>query len=139
MAKEMLEKLVEFLESEEGQKRWEKFAEEMQREEEHETRWKNRMWDRIQNDIDASIEHLLHWYGSDKYRDREYKMRYEPREKLLWVLLKVAEHHGSECSEEEIDAYANPFTGEMYKLGSYIIQVMHGQGSVIRIDKLKIQ
>ena len=135
----MLEKLLEFLESEEGQKSLEKFAEKMQREEEHETRWKNRMWERINRDVDGSIARLLTWYDSDRYRDREFKLGYEPREKLLWVLLKVAEHHGSECSEEEIDAYANPFTGEMYKLGSYIIQVMHGQGSVIRIDKLKIQ
>lgn len=135
----MLEKLLEFLESEEGQKSLEKFAEKMQREEEHETRWKNRMWERINRDVDGSIARLLTWYDSDRYRDREFKLGYEPREKLLWVLLKVAEHHGSECSEEEIDAYANPFTGEMYKLGSYIIQVMHGQGSVIRINKLKIQ
>lgn len=135
----MLEKLVEFLESEEGQKRLEKFAEEMQREEEHETRWQNRMWERINKDVDGSIVRLLAWYDSDRYRDREFKLGYEPREKLLWVLLKIAEHHGSECSEEEIDAYANPFTGEIYKLGSYIIQVMHGQGSVIKIDKLKIQ
>ena len=93
------------------------------------------MWNRIKDDIDGSIEHLDNWYESDKYRDREYKMGFEPREKLFWVLLGVAEKYGSEVGDE-YEIYANPFTGEMYKLGSYIIQVMHGQGSVIVIDKI---
>lgn len=96
-----------------------------------------RMWDRIKDDVDGSIEHLLNWYESDKYRNREYSMGFEPREELLWMLSDVAEIHGSRCTKEEIDIYANVFTGSIYKLGSYIIQVMHGQGSVIRIDKIK--
>jgi hypothetical protein len=29
------------------------------------------------------------------------------------------------------------FTGEAYYIGSYVIQVIHGQGSAIRIDKIE--
>jgi hypothetical protein len=131
-----IDEINAFFDSPEGKKSLEKFAEKIKREEEHKDRWIDRMWNRIEDDIDGSVEHLLNWYESDKYRDREYKMGCEPREELLWVLLGVAEKYGSEVGDE-YEIYANAFTGEMYKLGSYYIQVMHGQGSVIAIDKQK--
>lgn len=131
-----IEEINAFFESPEGKESLEKFAEKLRREQEHRDRWVDRMWNRIKDDIDGSIEHLDNWYGSDKYRDREYRRGYEPREKLFWILLGVAEKYGSEVGDE-YEIYANQFTGEMYKLGSYYIQVMYGQGSVIRIDKQK--
>ena len=131
-----IEEINAFFESPEGKESLEKFAEKLRREDEYKDRWVDRMWNRIKGDIDGSIEHLDNWYGSDKYRDREYRRGYEPREKLFWILLGVAEKYGSEVGDE-YEIYANSFTGEMYKLGSYYIQVMYGQGSVIRIDKQK--
>jgi hypothetical protein len=131
-----IEEINAFFESPEGKESLEKFAEKLRREDEYKDRWIDRMWNRIKGDIDVSIEHLDNWYSSDKYRDREYKRGYEPREKLFWILLGVAEKYGSEVGDE-YELYANSFTGEMYKLGSYYIQVMYGQGSVIRIDKQK--
>lgn len=133
----LAEKLKEFLDSPEGQESIERFAENLRLEDLHKQRWRDRMWNRIKDDIDASIEHLLKWYESDVYRDREYKKGYEPRENLLWVLLTVAEEYGKDCDDDTYETYSNMFTGDMYILGSYVIQVMHGQGSVIRIDKLK--
>jgi hypothetical protein len=133
----MIDKLRDFLDSEEGKKSMDEYFEKLQREELHLQRWVDRVWNRIKDDIDGSIEHLLNWYESDKYRDREYKMGFEPREQLLWVLLDVAQKHGRLCTEKEVEIYANMFTGGMYGLGSYIIQVMNGQGSVVRIDKIK--
>lgn len=133
----LAEKLKEFLDSPEGQESIERFAENLRLEDLHKQRWRDRMWNRIKDDIDASIEHLLKWYESDVYRDREYKKGYEPRENLLWVLLTVAEEYGKDCDDDTYETYSNMFTGDMYILGSYGIQVMHGQGSVIRIDKLK--
>ena len=133
----MIDKLRDFLDSEEGKKSMDEYFEKLQREELHLQRWVDRVWNRIKDDIDGSIEHLLNWYESDRYRDREYKMGFEPREQLLWVLLDVAQKHGRACTEQEIETYANMFTGAMYVIGSYVIQVMHGQGSVIRIDKIK--
>jgi len=93
------------------------------------------MWNHIKDDVDGSIERLDNWYGSDKYRDREYKKGREPREQLFWILLGVSEKYGNKCTPEEIEKYGNMFTGEIYTLGSYVLQIMHGQGSVVRIDK----
>ena len=129
--------LSEYLDSEEGRKDMEKYVEKLAKDLAHKDRWVERMWGRIKGDIDGSIEHLLKWYESDKYRDREYGMGFQPREELLWVLFGVAETHGEECTDEEVDLYANTFTRAIYKLGSYAIQIMDGQGSVIAIDKIK--
>jgi hypothetical protein len=115
----------------------EKYVEKLAKEQAHTDRWVERMWERIKGDIDGSIEHLLEWYESDKYRDREYGMGIQPREELLWVLFGVAETHGEECTDEEADIYANTFTRVIYKLGSYVIQILDGQGSIVRIDKIK--
>lgn len=129
--------LSEYLDSEEGQKDMEKYLEKLAKDLAHTDRWIERMWGRIKGDIDGSIENMLRWYESDKYRDREYGMGFQPREELLWVLFGVAETHGEECTDEEVDLYANTFTRVIYKLGSYVIQIMDGQGSVIAIDKIK--
>ena len=129
--------LSEYLDSEEGRKDMEKYVENLAKDLAHTDRWVERMWERIKEDLDGSIEHLLKWYESDKYRDREYGMGFQPREELLWVLFGVAETHGEECTDEEVDLYANTFTRVIYKLGSYAIQIMDGQGSVIAIDKIK--
>lgn len=129
--------LAEYLDSEEGLKDMEKYAEKLAKDLAHTDRWIERMWESIKEDIDGSIEHLLIWYESKKYRDREYGMGYQPREELLWILFGVAETHGEECTDEEVDLYANTFTRVIYKLGSYAIQIMDGQGSIIAIDKIK--
>jgi|688.fasta_scaffold75973_7 hypothetical protein len=133
----LLAELEKFLESEEGQKSLEEFALKLEREEAHRDRWAIRLYNRIQEDIDGSIEKMTNWYYSDKYVRREYAKGYEPREKLLWTLLDAAEIYGEDCTPEEIEKYANMFTGNMKKIGSYVIQVMHGQGSVIKIDCVK--
>lgn len=132
-----LKDLSEYLDSEEGRKSMEKYVEKLAKNLAHSDRWVERMWRRIKGDIDGSIEHMLRWYESDKYRDREHEMGFQPREKLLWVLFGVAETHGEECTDEEVDLYANMFTRTIYKLGSYAIQIMDGQGSVIAINKIK--
>ena len=129
--------LAEYLDSEEGRKDMEKYVEKLAKDLAHTDRWVERMWERIQPDIDGSIDHMLKWYNSDTYRDREYDKGYQPREELLWVLFGVAENHGEECTDEEVDLYANTFTRSIYKLGSYTIQIMDGQGSIIAIDKIK--
>ena len=136
--------MINFMESEEDKKlmdEYEKkfmdeYAKRLIREREHNDRWMDRMWERIKTDVDGSIDHMLKWYGSDEYRDREYNKGYQPREELLWVLFEVAETYGKECTEEEIDLYANTFTGAIYRIGSYAIQIMNGQGSMIAIDKI---
>jgi hypothetical protein len=133
---ETYKQLKEYYDSDIGKQSVEKYILELENEEKHIKRWVDRMWNHIQFNIDNSIEKLLIWYESDTYRNREYNMGYEPRESLLWVLMGVADKYGVKATQDEYNIYGNMFTGEIYRLGSYIIQVMHGQGSVIRIDKI---
>ena len=139
MKSPIVQKMIDFLDSEEGQQRMEAYAIKIAKDLAHSDRWRDRMWERIKDNVDESIEALLRWYESDRYRDREYKMGIEPREKLLWVLLEVAIVYGSDPSEEELEKFENTFTGEIAKIGSYVIQSLYGQGSAIRIDKIENQ
>jgi hypothetical protein len=85
--------------------------------------------------IDVLTEKLMDKYYSDEYRDREYfKCKCEPRETLLWLLLDYAESYGTSCEDEK---YFNDFTADAYQIGSYVIQLMIGQGSCVRIDKVE--
>lgn len=131
-----LQLLDNFLNSEEGKQSMKEYFDKIELEKQHSARWADRMYERIKDNIDESIEHLLKWYDSDRYRDREYKMCYEPRERLLWVLLDVAEKYGRPATEDEWEVYGNMFTNGIYIFGSYAIQIMVGQGSAIRIDKM---
>ena len=135
MKSPIVQKMIDYLNSEEGEQRMEAIVIKNAKRIGHSRRWRDRMWNRIKDNVDESIETILKWYGSDRYRDREYKMGIEPREQLLWVLLEVAVVYGSDPSEEELEAFENMFTGEIAKIGSYVIQSLYGQGSAIRIDK----
>jgi hypothetical protein len=139
MISPIVQKMIDYLNSELGNERIEAIVIKNAKKIEHSRRWRDRMWDRIKDNVDESIERILKWYESDRYRDREYKMGIEPREQLLWVLLDVATVYGSDPSEEELETFENTFTGEIAKIGSYVIQSLYGQGSAIRIDKIENQ
>jgi hypothetical protein len=139
MISPIVQKMIDRLNSEEGNQRIEASVIKNAKKLAHSRRWRDRMWDRIKDNVDESIETILKWYESDRYRDREYKMGIEPREQLLWVLLDVATVYGSDPSEEELETFENSFTGEIAKIGSYVIQSLYGQGSAIRIDKIENQ
>lgn len=129
-----LKDMSEWFESEEGRESLERFAEKMNRERDHQMHWVERFKKWAEPDLNAAIEKLCTWYGSDKYRNREFKKGYEPRETLLWLAFEYAKENCKECDDEE---YLNMFTGDAYYIGNYVIQVMHGQGSCIRVEKLK--
>ena len=131
--KNWAENLRTFLDSPEGEIAMKNFADKLKREEAHEARWveKFKVW--AEPDMDAAIEKLIDKYYSDEYRDKEYfTCGCEPREPLLWVALEYAALNCPECTDEK---YLNCFTGGAWHIGSYVIQVMHGQGSVIKIEK----
>ena len=130
----MLENLKAFLETDEGKESIERWGEKLRRADEHKDRWAEKFKQRCESDMDGSIEKLLAKYDSKEYRDKEYSKGREPMEDLLWVALEYAEKYCKECTDEK---YLNMFTGSAYYIGSYVIQVMHGQGSVIRIDKME--
>jgi len=127
-------KLQEFLESEEGQRSMDKWAMDLANKQEHLKRWVEKFKKWAEPNIDAALEILITKYDSSEYIDREYKIGYEPREEFLWLAFEYARLYCKPCEDEK---YFNMFTGEAYYIGSYVIQVMHGQGSVIRIDKIQ--
>ena len=129
-----LDKMNLWFDSEEGKESIKKYAEKINREQDHRMRWIERFKKWAEPDLDAAMEKLCTWYGSDKYRDREYKKGYEPRESLLWLAFEYASENCKECDDEQ---YLNTFTGNAYYIGNNVIQVMNGQGSVIRVDELK--
>lgn len=127
-----LDELRKFLDSPEGLESMKKFADELDRQHKHQDRWVEKLKSRYGNNIDEILEKLMNKYYSDEYRDREYKIGFEPREPLLWLVWEYAAKYCEECNEEK---YFNTFTGAAYYIGSYVIQIMYGQGSVLRIDK----
>lgn len=131
-----MNKMKDFLESEEYEIAMEKWLTAKKKEMDLEEVWTDRMWDRIKNNLDTSIQKIIDWYSSDRYRDREYGLGYEPRESLFWILIKVAEKYGQECDDHEIEKYGNTFTVEIFKLGSYVIQLIQGQGAMILVEKI---
>jgi len=135
MSDDTFKKMMNFLDSEEGKKSIQEFGEKMKREDERRDRWIEKFKELAEPDIDSALSRMIKKYDSDEYVRREYSLGYEPREKLLWIAFNYAEKYCKECTDEK---YLNMFTGEAYYIGSYVIQVMNGQGSVIRIDKIDI-
>lgn len=126
----------DFLNSEEGERSIKEFFERQRVEEDILNRHVEQFKQKCQHRLDEVIEMLIKKYDSDEYVRREYRLGYQPRERLFWLLLEYAKVYGLECSDQK---YWNDFTGEAYYVGSYVIQVMHGQGSAIRIDKISIE
>lgn len=125
MSENIFEKLTAFLETEEGQQSIEEFRKKLDQEHDRADRNVERFKKYAEHRLDEVLEKIINKYDSDEYVNREYRLGYEPREKLLWVALDYADKYCKPCEDPQ---YANPFTGEMYYIGSYVIQVMHGQG-----------
>jgi hypothetical protein len=132
MANDMLERLKAFLETEEGKKSISEFAKKYARDQDHKARWVEKFKERCEGDLNGSLKKLMDKYYSDEYRDREYKMHVEPREPLLWLAYEYATKY---CKPYNGKKYTNMFTADAYHFGSYVIQLMIGQGSALRIDK----
>lgn len=124
---------MEFLDSDEGQLSIEKWLKEKEREDLIIDRWVQKLKLRYENNIDYIIEKLMDKYYSDEYVDREYKIGVQPREPLMWLLWSYVRKYCKECND---NTYLNNFTGSAYYVGSYVIQIMHGQGSILMIRKI---
>lgn len=90
---------------------------------------------KAESDLTGTMAKLLAKYNSKEYRDREMKLgHYDGREDLLWLAFEYARTYCVECDD---DKYLNDFTGEAYYIGNYVIQIMHGQGSCLRVDEIE--
>lgn len=129
-----LDKLRAWFDSEEGKASIEEYANKLAFQDVLKQKHINYIHERWGNNIDSLIQKVMVKYESDQYVCKEYKLGYEPRTPIYYLLYEYAEQFGEECHDEK---YINGFTGGIYYLGSYVIQIMHGQGSVIHIDECK--
>lgn len=130
----ILENIKTWFESDEGKASLERYANKLVLKENRKERYIGYIHKNWSHRIDEVIEKVMTKYESDEYVRKEYKRGYEPRRPIYYLLYEYAEKHGEECNDEK---YINDFTGGIYYLGSYAIQIMHGQGSVVRIDECK--
>jgi len=135
-----LSAMTKFLESEEGKESMRKYWEEIEQKEKLYASQVERFYQKHKDNMPAIIEKIMAKYESSEYVRREYKLGYEPRQDLYWVLNSIVEKHGVEVKLNKKNAKKYPtlnmFTGSAYTFEGYLFQVMHGQGSVVRIDKL---
>lgn len=122
----------DFLNSERGQESVKEFAMKIHLERQHTLRWVEKIRLMYENKMDELIELLCKKYSSIEYTEREHKIGVEPRDPLLWLVFEYARLYCNPCDDKK---YLNTFTGEAYYIGSFVIQIMHGQGSIIKIDK----
>ena len=127
-----LQWLKEHLETEEGKESIRKFVQKMGADQKVRNRWIEKFRVRCESDLNGALEKLTKKYYSEEYRNREYKMNVEPREPLLWLMWDYAQLYCKQCKDKR---YYNMFTADAYYIGSYVISIMHGQGSVLAINK----
>lgn len=83
------------------------------------------------------IEEIIKKYSSESYKNKEYKLGYEPRESLYDLLFDYSQKYCRPASKAEIHKYGNYFTTGSYVINEeYFIHLMIGQGSVIQIEKM---
>jgi hypothetical protein len=132
----MLDRLIEILQSEEGKTSIDKFVQKMYFEENvFKPNWVERIKKKIdEHGPDYVIEKLLNKYGSTKYIDREYRLGREPDDALLYHLLNYSRKY---CQRSIEDTHWGMFIEEVYYIGSYVIKLAIGQGSMVILEKIK--
>jgi hypothetical protein len=127
-----LNKLRAFLDSEEGQKSLEAFA---QRENEKEKRY-TKANQYIQSLKSKDFEDLLKKEiakHDEAWRDRCWKAGYEPYpSNLLELLFSVAERFGKPV-KQILDEFDREFGGGTFRYRGFYFNWIHGQGTVLRI------
>jgi hypothetical protein len=128
-----LQKLRDWLNSEEGKKSITDYAEKINKKEEIIIKQLER-FNRLGN-FEQFTEKVIAKYNSDKYRDSWYGRGIEPPEDLFWFLFNYAEKYGRECNEEEWEQYGNVFSSALFFCNGYYFNKMDGQGTVIKVIK----
>lgn len=128
-----LQKLREFIDSEDGQKSIIEFSEKFNKEQ----KIKSSQIERLHKSgkFIEILEKSISKYDNDNYRDFWYSKGMYPPENMLWFLLDYAEIYGRECDKKEWEEHANMFTSQLIFCNGYYFNIMDGQGSIIKISK----
>lgn len=126
-----LEKLKKLLDSEEFKKDMELLALREKRKEEVENRYIEKFHSLRLTSRWNIIEKIRTKYDSDEYVRREYRMGYEPRTPLYFLLLEYARKYGMTILDEYGEDLA--FCAELFLVDGYYVELMIGQGSVVHV------
>jgi hypothetical protein len=130
---ERIQKFDEYLSSPEGKKSTEEYFQKIANKKAILEYQLEKFHNLYKDRLDEVIERVKNKYQSDVYRDREYRLGREPMEELYSFLFEYAQKYCKVCYEKQYDT---DFSGSaMYYLGSYIIQVICGQGCFTSLVK----
>lgn len=136
---ELLDKLNAFLESEEGQKSIEEWANKIKNEQAIKDSQLERAFKKYGLNIAGVVEKIVAKYDSDKYRDFWWNKGFEPSEDLYFFLFDYAAKYGVEVNENspvEQQKRINMFTSDIYYLDGYVFNKINGQGTCVLVEKI---
>jgi len=128
-----LDKLRNWLESEEGKESLSKFGGKIEREEKIRINQLERL--HKSGKFIELTEKALKKYNSKNYINRWYNRSIEPPETLFSFLFTYSEKYGRKCNKSEWKEYGNVFTSSLFYINGYYFNMMNGQGTVIRVMK----
>lgn len=138
MYSDWINKLEEYLDSEEGKADTQRYVQKLKNENNIFNSQLERFHKKYSNieDFEIILDKIINKYSSDKYRDRHYNKGCEPPESLFYFLLNYFEKYGRLGNGEEIIKYNYP--NSIFYLNGYYCMLFVGQGSFISIEKENI-
>jgi len=132
------DELKEYLDSEEGKKSLQDFFANIERQKKFYDEQVERFYQKFKHKMPELIEKIMHKYDSNAYVMREYKSGREPMCNLYDVLFSIGKKYGEEVDMDDFEKWPqiNIFTSDACVFEGYFMQVMDGQGTVIKIEKL---
>ena len=129
-----LEKLKNYLDSEEGQQAMDRMSEKWAKEDDFNKRWKNRVKDFLKEQTEENLEELFHKFEkhAEKRRDILWNQRYDGETSLYTPLFGAMKKLGKKSKKKRY----NMFTTAMYDWKGYQIESYCGQGSFHSLSKI---
>jgi len=135
----LLDDLKTYLDTEEGKKSFEEWANKIKNEQAIKDSQLERAFKKYGLNIAGVVEKIVAKYDSDKYRDFWWNKGFEPTEDLYFFLFDYAAKYGVEVDEnstEEQKKCINMFTSDIYYLDGYVFNKMNGQGTCVLVEKI---
>lgn len=138
MEDNMLQRLIDHLNTEEGKKSVDDYFDRIIQQEKIEDSQIDRFHIKYNTPEKFSyiVEKILKKYRSKEYVNREYGLGRMPNEELLFFLYNYAKKYGREATDEEFETHGNCFTADLYIIHDYCFNIMNGQGTIIKVEKL---
>lgn len=111
-----------------------KFQKKLEFEENRINRYIERIHNMSKDERSIFINKCIDKYTSDEYIEKEYKRGWEPRCPLYDILIQYAVQYGIPAMYKQDNDY---FPEEQYDIdGKFVITAIHGQGTIIYIDRV---